>query len=249
MERGINIIGAKLLRSTAYIAVGGLLLSPILVPAFAAQFQSSVQSGGLASWASHFTPAGIDSRLAERMRSNVARSTAFPFTPAGLNSRTSNTLTVAARADGSYAVTVRNAMAQLDAGAGTTLRLNNSNYQLTTARGWQAFTLPSTAINQPRLDAMLGKGDFRLDDDAKKKPSRFGTDLKVASPRGAAPSLRGNEAAAGDYSVNVGGRIRVAKGVDVTAGVRYSRDSDRVDLATAAQADNEAVYVGTKIKF
>ena len=249
MKLGMNITSGKLLRSAAYIAVGGLLLSPVLVPAFAAQFQSSSQSGGLASWASHFTPAGIDSRLAERMRSNAARSTAFPFTPAGLNSRTSNTLTVAARADGNNAVTVRNAMAQLDAGSGTTLRLNNSNYQLTTKRGWQAFTLPSTAFNQPRLDAMLGKGDFRLDDNAKKKPSRFGTDLKVASPRGATPSLRGNEAAAGDYSVNVGGSFRVAKGVDVTAGVRYSRDSDRVDPATAAQADSEAVYVGTKIKF
>ena len=249
MKRGMDMISAKLLRSAAYLAVGGVLLSPVLVPALAAQFQSSGQTSGLASWASHFTPAGIDSRLAERMRSNATRSTAFPFTPAGLNNRTSNTLTVAARADGSNAVTVRNAMGQLDAGSGTTLRLNNSNYQLTTARGWQAFTLPSTAINQPRLDAMLGKGDFRLDDSAKKKPSRFGTDLKVASPRGATPSLRGSEAAAGDYSVNVGGSFRVAKGVDVTAGVRYSRDSDRVDPATAAQADNEAVYVGTKIKF
>ena len=249
MKRGMTKISAKLLRSTAYMAVGGILLSPVLVPAFAAQFQSADSLSGLTNWASHFTPAGIDSRLAERMRSIAARSTAFPFTPAGLNSRTSNTLTVAARADGSNAVSVRNAMAKLDAGNGTTLRLNNSSYQLTTARGWQAFTLPSTAINQPRLDAMLGKGDFRLDDSAKKKPSRFGTDVKVASPRGATPSLRGSEAAAGDYSVNLGGSFRVAKGVDVTAGVRYSRDSDRVDLATAAQADNEAVYVGTKIKF
>ena len=249
MKRGMDIISGKLLRSTAYMAIGTLLLSPVLVPAFAAQFQNSDSLSGLTNWASHFTPAGIDSRLAERMRSNAARSTAFPFTPAGLNSRTSNTLTVAARADGSNAVTVRNAMAQLDAGSGTTLRLNNSNYELTTKRGWQAFTLPSTAINQPRLDAMLGKGDFRLDDTAKKKPSRFGTDLKVASPRGATPSLRGSEASAGDYSVNVGGSFRVAKGVDVTAGVRYSRDSDRVDPATAAKADSEAVYVGTKIKF
>ena len=249
MKRGINKISSKLLRSAAYMAVGGLLLSPVLVPAFAAQFHASGQAASLSSWASHFTPAGIDSRLAERMRSNAARSTAFPFTPAGLNSRTSNTLTVAARADGSNAVSVRNAMAKLDAGNGTTLRLNNSNYQLTTARGWQAFTLPTTAINQPRLDAMLGKGDFRLDDSGKKKPSRFGTDVKVASPRGVTPSLRGSEAAAGDYSVNVGGSFRVAKGVDVTAGVRYSRDSDRVDPATAAKADSEAVYVGTKIKF
>lgn len=249
MKRGINKTSGTLLRPAAYAAVGALLLSPVLVPAFAAQFQSADSVSGLASWASHFTPAGVDSRLAERMRSKAARSTAFPFTPAGLNSRGSNTLTVAARADGSNAVSVRSAMAQLETGSGTSLRLNNSNYQLTTARGWQAFTLPSTSVEQPRLSDMLGKGTFRLDDNAKKKPSRFGTDLKVASPRGAAPSLRGNEAAAGDYSVNVGGSFRVAKGVDVTAGVRYSRDSDHVDPAIAAKADNEAVYVGTKIKF
>ena len=150
MRLGMSKFNGKLLRSAAYMAVGGLLLSPVLVPAVSAQFQSSAQTGGLSNWASHFTPAGIDSRLAERMRSNAARSTAFPFTPAGLNSRTSNTLTVAARADGSNAVTVRNAMAQLDAGSGTTLRLNNSSYQLTTKRGWQAFSLPSTAVDQPR---------------------------------------------------------------------------------------------------
>ena len=249
MERGRNKISRNLLRSAAYSAVGALLLSPVLVSAVAAQFQSSDHMDGVASWASHFTPAGIDSRLEERMRNNAARGTAFPFTPAGLNSRANNTLTVAARADGSNAVTVRNAMAQLDAGSSTTLRLNNSSYQLTTKRGWQAFNLPSTAVDQPRHNTMHGKGTFRLDDSAKKKPSRFGTDVKVASPRGATPSLRGNEAAAGDYSVSVGGSFRVAKGVDVTAGVRYSRDSDRVDLATAAQADSEAVYVGTKIKF
>ncbi len=248
MQRGGNIFSKKLLRTVAYGAVGGLLLSPVLVTAVAAKFQSSKQSGGLASWASHFTPAGVDSRSAERVRNNAVRSAAFPFTPAGI-SRTSNTLTVAARADDSNAVSVRNAMAQLDIGSGTSLRLNNSSYQLTTARGWQAFTLPSTSVEQPRLGEMLGKGDFRLDDGAKKKPSRFGTDLKVASPRGATPSLRGSDAAAGDYSVNVGGSIRVAKGVDVTAGVRYSRDSDRVDTAATTKADSEAVYVGTKIKF
>ena len=249
MEQGVNKFSAKLSRPTAYAAVGMLLLSPVLVPSVAAQFQPSGKTSDVGSWANHFTPAGIDSRLAERMRSNAARDTAFPFTPAGLGNRTSNTMTVAARADGSNAVTVRNAMAQLDAGSGTSLRLNNSSYQLTTARGWQAFTLPSSTVDEPRLDAMLGKGSFRLDDNTKKKPSRFGTDVKVASPRGAAPSVRGNEATAGDYSVNVGGSFRVAKGVDVTAGVRYSRDSDRVDAAAAAQADNEAVYVGTKIKF
>lgn len=249
MERGINILGGKARRFAAYGAVGALLLSPVLVPAVAAQMQKDASGAVLSDWATQFTPAGIDSRLAARMRGNAVRENGFPFTPAGLHSRSSNTLTVAARADGSNSVSVRTAMAQIEAGSGTALRLNNSSYQLTTARGWQAFQLPKSSAELPRLGDILGNGNFRLDDSAKKKPSRFNTDVKVASPRGATPSLRGNEAAAGDYSVNLGGSFRVAKGVDVTAGVRYSRDSDRVDPATAAQADNEAVYVGTKIKF
>lgn len=249
MQRGTKTFGGKSQRFAAYCAVVALLLSPVVVPAVAAQFQSADSASSASDWATSFTPAGIDSRLAERMRGNAVRENGFPFTPAGLGSRSSNTLTVAARAEGSNAVSVRNALAKMDVGSGTTLRLNNSSYQLTTARGWQAFQLPRTSSEQPRLGEILGNGNFRLDDSAKKKPSRFGTDLKVASPRGTAPSLRGNEAAAGDYSVNVGGSFRVAKGVDVTAGVRYSRDSDRVDPATAAQADSEAVYVGTKIKF
>lgn len=242
MQRGKGKIGGKTPRFAAYLAVASLLLSPVLVPAVAAQIYGANSSG---DWASRFTPAGVDSRLAEQMRSNAVRQTAFPFTPAGLNNRSSNTLTVAARADAN-AVTVRNALAQVEAGNGT-LRLNNSNYKLTAARGWQAFTLPTSAAPQPSLDTIVGKGTFRLDDGAKKKPSRFGTDVSVAPAKAAAPNPRGN-AAEGDYDVNVGGRLRITKGVDLTAGVRYSRDNDRVDLATT-KADSEAVYVGTKIKF
>jgi hypothetical protein len=244
MQRGEGKIGGKTPRFAAYLAVGSLLLSPVLVPAVAAQIYGANGSG---DWSSRFTPAGVDSRLAEQMRSNAARPSTFPFTPAGLNNRGSNTLTVAARADAGNAVNVRTALAQMEAGNGSTLRLNNSNYQLTAARGWQAFTLPTTAAPQPRLDDIVGKGSFRLDDGAKKKPSRFGTDLSVAPAKAAAPNPRGN-AAEGDYDVNVGGRVRITKGVDLTAGVRYSRDNDRVDLSTT-KADSEAVYVGTKIKF
>jgi hypothetical protein len=248
MQRGEYQKSGKALRAAAYLAVGSLLLSPVLVPAVAAQIYGTNSVSKVSDWASRFTPAGVDSRLAERMRSNAMRQTAFPFTPAGLNSRSSNTMTVAARADVSDAVSVRNAIAQIEAGNGSTLRLNNSSYQLTAARGWQAFELPPTAIvEQPRLSDIVGKGSFRLDDSDKKKPSRFNTDVSVATPKAVAPSPRGN-ASAGDYDVNVGGSIRVAKGVDVTAGVRYSRENDRVDPATA-KADSEAVYVGTKIRF
>jgi hypothetical protein len=246
MQRGKHIIRGKASRFAAYLAVGSLLLSPVLVPAVAAQMLGRFGDTSAPDWASRFTPAGVDSQLAKQSRTSAVRQSPFPFTPAGLDIRTSNTLTVAVRADASNAVTVRNALAQMDAGTGSTVRLNNSSYQLTAARGWQAFNLPTAKAETPGLDQIVGKGSFRLEDGAKKKPSRFNTDVKFDTPQAAAPSPRGN-AAAGDYRVNVGGSFRVAKGVDVTAGVRYSRDVDRVDPVT--QTDNEAVYVGTKIKF
>ncbi len=249
MQRVDGKIGSKMPRFAAYVAVGTLLLSPVLVPAVAAQISLIGYSSASSDWATRFTPAGVDTKLAERMRSKAMAQSAFPFTPAGLNNRSSNTLTIAVRADSSNAVSVRDAISQIEAGTGSTLRLANSNYQLTAARGWQAFTLPATTKQAPSIGEIVGKGDFRLDDNGKKKPSRFNTDVKVDRPRGAVPSLRGNAAAAGDYQVAVGGSLRVAKGVDLTAGVRYSRDSDRLDPAAVTSADNEAVYVGTKIKF
>ena len=248
MQQGLTRLRVKASRIAAYAAVASLLLSPVLVPAVAAQISGKGFDSTGDNWLSHFTPAGVDSRLAEKMRSDAVRQTAFPFTPAGLTNRGSNVLTVAVRTDAGNAVNVRNALAQMDAGTGTSISLNNSSYQLTASRGWQGFKLPPTSVEQPRLDSMLGKGSFKLDDTTPKKPSRFNTDVKVDTPRGAAPSLRGNTAAAGDYRVDVGGSFRVAKGVDVTAGVRYSRDSDRVQ-PTDDRSDSEAVYVGTKIKF
>jgi hypothetical protein len=248
MQRDKSQFRAKALKIAAQAAVGSLLLSPVLFPAFAAQIVGNDSDSTASDWLTHFTPAGVDSRLAEKMRNNAMRQTAFPFTPAGLTDRGSNVLTVAVRTDGGNAVNVRNALAQMDAGAGTSISLNSS-FQLSASRGWQGFKLPATSAEQPRLETMLGKGNFSLNDATPKKPSRFNTDVKVQTPRGSVPSLRGTEAAAGDYRVDVGGSFRVAKGVDVTAGVRYSRDSDRVEPSADNRADSEAVYVGTKIKF
>jgi hypothetical protein len=63
------------------------------------------------------------------------------------------------------------------------------------------------------------------------------------------PIPRGS-AAAGDYAFNVGGSFSISRRIDLTAGVRYSSERDRVDpAAQRASPDSEAVYVGTKIRF
>lgn len=248
MKRGVANLGRKGRKAVAFLAAGSLLLSPVLVPAFAAQLYDSAQDSS--SWMSRFTPAGVDSRLAAKAERNAVSGGKFRFTPAGLNRQGSSVMTVAARADSSDAISIRSAIAKIEAGSGNTVRLNNSNYQLTAARGWQGFRLPSNAVQveQPRLSAMVGQGDFKLDDQAKKKPSRFNTDVSVGKVGNAAPNPRGS-AAAGDYALNVGGSFSISRRIDVTAGVRYSSERDRLMPAANSSPDNEAVYVGTKIRF
>lgn len=251
MKRGEAKFGRAGRKFAANMAAGFLLLSPVLVPAFAAQFSSA--NANPTEWMNRFTPAGVDSRLAAKVQRSAVSSGAFRFTPSGLVNRDSNTLTVAARASlsGSMdAVSVRSALAKIEAGSGSTVRLHNSSYQLSTAKGWQDFRLPANAVQveQPRLSSMVGKGDYRLDVNDSKKPSRFNTDVSVGKVGNAAPNPRGS-AAAGDYAFNVGGSFSISRRIDVTAGVRYASERDRIAPSADSSPDSEAVYVGTKIRF
>ncbi len=252
MKQGIETMKGKFARFAAIAAGVSVLLSPVVVPAFAAKFS---QAESASSWMERFTPAGVDTRLAAKMRRDaVASAPVFPFTPAGTAQRAERTITVAARATSesatNNAVSVRSAMATIDAGQGSSLRLNNSDYRLTAARGWQGFNTPvaqAVQIEQPRLDQLVGKGEFKLDGKDKKKPSRFNTEMSVAKV-GNAANPRGN-ASAGDYAMKVGGSFSISRRIDVTAGVRYASERDRVVPAADNRPDSEAVYVGTKIRF
>lgn len=237
--------------ASALLATCSLVLSPVMMPAFAAK---SLQQASAASkdWLNTFTPSGVDSRLAAKFAGNSASANGrFPFTPAGADANLSRTIIVAARANSRLtagAVSVRSALAAAEAGAGKGLRLSTIDYRLTASKGWQGFTLPSA----PKLAAQvplaeLGRGGFRLEDGTK-KPSKFSTNIKLDQNREVAPPARGS-AAAGDYKLDVGGSFSISRKIDVTAGVRYTSENDRVLPLPDNRKDSEAVYVGTKIRF
>jgi hypothetical protein len=50
-------------------------------------------------------------------------------------------------------------------------------------------------------------------------------------------------------TVDVGGSLRVSRNLDVTAGVRYSQELERLRPITDGKQDNQAVYVGTQYRF
>ena len=237
--------------AAAMLTTASLTLSPMIVPAFAAK-ASGPEQKDMPSWIAMFTPAGGDSVLAQKFAATqIAANARFPFTPASAGDVRNRTITVAARANSRLsagAVSIRNVIAPTDLGAGKGLRLAAVDYRLTASRGWQDFALPKAharAAKTPLSD--VGKGSFRLDESAQ-KPSKFSTNIKLDQNKEMAPPARGS-AASGDYKLDVGGSFSISRKIDVTAGVRYASENDRVIPLADNRKDSEAVYVGTKIRF
>lgn len=239
--------------AAAILAAAGLVLSPLMVPAVAAPAVNSAASLPSSGWFGSFTPAGVDSRLAAKYAEHARLgSTKFPFTPAGIVPGRNRTMTVAARTDAPLgAVSVRTAINAMEQGNGNnTLRLASTSYRLTASRGWQGFVLPGAQQLAPQKPLIeFGRTDFRLDDGAKGSKSKFSTDISVGKVETVAPPARGPSASGGDYNLKLGGAFSISKKVDLTAGVRYANEHDRLEPVAGNRNDAEAVYVGTKIRF
>jgi hypothetical protein len=186
------------------------------------------------------------------MRS-LAKGRAFPFTPAGTPNRTERAVTVAVRVDpeAAQAIIVRNhtkiAKAEDEPGA---LRIAPTGFNLGVSRGYQNFA--QNLVQQPPSRApgdapdlrkfSLSPGNANADDD-----SRFTPRISIDEKRAAGRAPRTFAGDAGE--VDLGGAYRVTENLDVTAGVRYSQDRERLVPLTDGKQDSQAVYVGTQFRF
>jgi hypothetical protein len=241
------------------LLAGSLAFSPILFPALASKLTANDVKASK-SLLNIYTPAGVDRELAAKFNrldsgrnAVVSKSSLFPFTPVGIDRGVNRTMTIATRVDSplsANAVSIRN-IAKVDAPAnGTSISLNKSDFSLKAARGWQGFNMALAqkfAVKAPVLD-IPAFGGFRLEDASPAKKSRFKTNVNLALAREATPSPRGN-AAAGEYKVGLESSFSLSRRIDLTAGLRYTSERDRIVPALDDRKDSEAVYVGTKIRF
>jgi hypothetical protein len=240
-------------RLAAVVAAGAVVLASLPTAGFALGALDATPSLAAHGTFAALTPASVDPRLAAFVaeRSNgTAR--LLRFTPAGAADPASRSVTVAVRVDenSAQAISVRSAIegAREQVAGESGVRLAATRYNLGVARGYQSFARPTApAVSSGLSDASIPDlADFRPSPGVKEEPSRFAAriDTDVQTKPAATPRI------APDQTVDVEGSYRLTRNLDVTAGVRYSQDRNRLTtLVEPAKQDSQAVYIGTQFRF
>lgn len=246
-----------------YAGAALLIAAPSAGLAFGAMGDEAVSLAARGSFAS-FTPAAVDPRLAQLVAERSSgHGKLMRFTPAGAANRPDRSVTVAVRVDEetARAISVRQALSAAGESSPTiATRITPTAYNLGTrynlgiSRNYQSFAR-TTDIAAPKLissrlseAAIPDLASFQPSPGVKEQPSRFNARiaLDLDEKTGRAPRTR---EALGDQSVDVAGSYSLTRNLDVTAGVRYSQERDRLDPLSEGRQDSQAVYVGTQFRF
>lgn len=230
-----------------------LLALPSAVLAFSATFVA--EPGPLApidSLDPEASPENLSRAIAMR---SLAKGQPFPFTPAGTPYRPDRSVTVAVRVDpeAAKAIIVRGthpliatAPSPVEAGR---LRVSPAAFNLGVSRGYQNFAQDLVPA-PPAAKGVAELPDLRkysLAPGAAPADSRFSTRLSIDDKRASGRAPRTFAGDAGE--VDLSGAFRVTDNLDVTAGVRYSQERERLLPLTDGRQDSQAVYVGTQFRF
>lgn len=188
-----------------------------------------------------FTPAATDARLAAVLSRSGLSASGFRFTPAS-SVRLNRSVTIAVRAR-----TNRPALASIQTAlVGTTpSALSPVAYNLGVAVGWRKFAL---AGDVEKIDiAGIGHRDA-VDVGVSYTIKRFSTRFQLGADRmaGVAPRLVDDGIG---YTADLGTSYALTRNLDVTAGIRYRAERDRLVPQTDTRRDSQAVYVGTAFRF
>jgi hypothetical protein len=248
MARGVDRLAGKGRKLPLLGAVGAAMLVLPTAGLAVVDLASATKDGSAPL--GFFTPASVDPDLAARV-AEKARERGIRFTPAGSNPIVNGkTVTVAVRinTETAQAVSVRSAIDAAPGKAELLAAMQSSKFNLGTARGYQSFARPIQLPSNVRNLSVPDLADFvPAGPRAESRPSRLQPRIELEDRAIAGRSI--NTLDASESSVDVGGSFRLSKNLDVTAGVRYSQERDRIAPLTDSVQDSQAVYVGTQIRF
>jgi len=229
--------------------VVGLLALPSAVLAVTAGFKASSEQSLAASLTSSAAPSALARPIPVR---SLAEGQIYPFTPAGTPNRPNRSITVAVRVNPETveAISVHGQRVQNrpEAGSGE-LRIAPTAFNLGMSRGYKNFTQPLVQTSGSKPAGIPDLRKFSIAKSNGSDESRFSPRIVLdeAQAAGRAPRTFTGE---GENRVDVGGSYRVTDNLDVTAGVRYKEERERLlPPLTDGKQDSQAVYVGTQFRF
>lgn len=181
---------------------------------------------------------------------SLAHGKQFPFTPAGTPNRPLRSVTVAVRVDSetAQAISVRapRVAKSEEAGAGA-VHISQTAFNLGVSRGYQNFAQGLVSGSDKRKSAAPDLAQLPGGAANGAVPSRFSPRIVIEEklPPGRAPRTFASD----EDKFDLGGSYRLTRNIDVTAGVRYSQERERLRPLTDGNPDSQAVYVGTQFRF
>ncbi|MFT3976082.1 MAG: hypothetical protein QM688_03050 [Sphingomonas bacterium] len=193
-----------------------------------------------ARFSSGFTPSSADPRLAAVFaRGGLDGDVGdFRFTPA--ETRQGNrAVTVAVRARSTRVGDSTNQPA--------TVGIAPIAYNLGAAIGWQRFAVTGDVAH---VDVGPQPGSRESADIAVSYAlnNRLTGRVKASTDRPLAIAPKGIDNNS-NYAIDVGGSYSLTRNIDLTAGVRYKSERERLTQITDDRRDSQAVYVGTAFRF
>jgi hypothetical protein len=193
-----------------------------------------------------FTPASADPRLAALFARGGLDTSGFRFTPSDGRRDGSHAVTIAIRARSARGIAAVDRSAPVPA---ATVNLTPIAYNLGVAVGWKRFGL-SGDVSKVDLASLPG-GRESAEVGVSYTANRFSGRVKAGAdrPLAGAPKLIEDAPA---YSIDVGGSYSLTRRLDVTAGVRYKGERERLitqPTTDTGRRDSQAVYIGTAFRF
>jgi len=201
---------------------------------------SSISASGFGS----FTPASGDPRLAAALARAGISGNGFRFTPSSAGKPGSGAIAVAVSARANPAPA---ANTDRLAAVAPSVSLAPIAYNLGVSVGWKRFAV-SGDLAKVDLAATSGSRDV-ADAGVSYVGRAFSGRGKAEAPRPLAIPQPRLVAEAPNAALDVGGAYSITRNLDLTAGVRYKTERERLPQLTENRRDSQSVYVGTAFRF
>ena len=232
-------------RAMLGIAVGALVAAgTIVAPAFGAPETVRARKAPVSAQrlTGTFTPAAADPRLAAVFARSGLDDADFRFTPAE-SRRDKRSVTVAVRARSNQ---IASADTRTGPVAAPTVGIAPIAYNLGVAVGWKKFAVSGSLS---RVDMGPQPGSREAADVALTVTSGRASSRLAASTDRPLPGVSKLVDNPETYSVDLSSSYSLTRNLELTAGVRYRSDRERILRVQDDRRDSQAAYIGTAFRF